>query len=106
VDKPWQEILSNLRAQQAPNQGFLAVLYPRKADQPAPTCTPLADGKGVKVVTTRGTDWIFLSQQPVKWNGEGLSFSLRERRRLRQLAQLDHGSLRERSERAHNPQIQ
>jgi hypothetical protein len=27
------------------------------------------------VVTTRGTDWIFLSEQPVKWSGVGLSFS-------------------------------
>ena len=25
--------------------------------------------------TARGTDWIFLSQQPVMWSGEGLSFS-------------------------------
>jgi hypothetical protein len=75
VDKPWQEILTNLRAQQVPNQGFLAVLYPRKADQPTATCTPLAGGRGVRVVTTRGTDWIFLSEQPVKWSGEGLSFS-------------------------------
>lgn len=64
-----------MRAQQAPNQGFLAVLYPRKSDQSAPVCTPLAGGKGVKVVTTRGTDWIFLGQKPVKWSGEGLSFS-------------------------------
>lgn len=75
VEKPWRETHTNLRALQAPNQGFLAVLYPRKTDQPAAICSALADGKGVKVVTTRGTDWIFLSEVPVKWSGEGLSFA-------------------------------
>lgn len=75
AETPWLEVLTNLRAEQRPNHGFLAVLFPRKTDQPAPSCTPLADGKGVKVVTSRGTDWIFLSEQPVQWSGEGLSFS-------------------------------
>ena len=75
VDKPFLEILTNLRAVAAPGQGFLAVLFPRKADQPAATCETLAEGKGVKVTTTRGTDWVFLSEVPVKWTGEGLSFS-------------------------------
>ncbi len=75
VDKPWQETLTNLRAKQAPGKGFLAVLYPRKADEPLATYTSLADGKGVKVVTPKGTDWVFLSDEPVQWTGEGLSFS-------------------------------
>ncbi len=75
VDQPWLEILTNLRAKQAPGKGFLAVLYPRKADEQPATFTSLADGKGVKVVTPQGTDWVFLSEVPVQWTGEGMSFS-------------------------------
>lgn len=75
VDKPWRETHINLRARSAPGQGFLAVLFPRKADQPAATFETIAGGKGVKVGTTRGTDWVFLSEVPVKWTGEGLAFS-------------------------------
>jgi hypothetical protein len=75
VDKPWLEVLTNLRATQVPGKGFLAVLYPRKAEQPAATYATLADGKGVKVTTPRGTDWVFLSEVPITWTGEGLSFS-------------------------------
>ena len=75
VDKPWIETLTNLRATQAPGQGFLAVLYPRKSDQPAAQYQTLAAGKGVRVTTEKGTDWIFLSEVPVQWTGEGLSFS-------------------------------
>jgi hypothetical protein len=29
----------------------------------------------VKVTTEKGTDWIFLSETPVQWTGDGLSFS-------------------------------
>ncbi len=75
VEKPWIEVLTNLRAHAAPGQGFLAVLYPRKVGEPAPTFEALAGGKGVKVVTPKGTDWAFLSEEPVRWTGEGLSFS-------------------------------
>lgn len=51
------------------------MLYPRKVAEPAPTFEALANGKGAKVVTPRGTDWAFLSQEPVQWTGEGLSFT-------------------------------
>ncbi len=75
VEKPWLETQINLRAVSGPNQGFLAVLYPRKANEAPATCETLADGKGVKVVTPRGTDWVFLSEVPMQWTGDGLSFS-------------------------------
>jgi len=75
IEKPWIEVLTNLRAQQTPGKGFLAVLYPRKCAEKAPTFEAIADGKGVKVATPRGTDWAFLSHTPIEWKGDGLSFS-------------------------------
>jgi len=77
VDQEWVEVLTNLRAQQEPGQGFLAVLYPRKLDEPTPAYETLAGGAGVKVTTPRGTDWAFLADQPVIWQGDGLAFSAR-----------------------------
>jgi hypothetical protein len=74
VDKEWLEVLTNLRAEQEPGKGFLAVLYPRKAGEARPGYETLAGGAGVKVTTPRGTDWVFLSAAPVKWEGEGISF--------------------------------
>jgi len=74
VDKDWVEVLTNLRARQKPGKGFLAVLYPRKREEQRPTYQALAGGKGVKVVTPRGTDWAFLSAEVVKWSGDGLQF--------------------------------
>jgi len=73
--KTWVEVQTNLRAKQAPGKGFLAVLYPRFHDEAPPAYTTLADGKGVKVVTPRGTDYAFLSAKSVTWSGEGISFS-------------------------------
>ena len=73
--QPWSETLTNLRAKAPAGQGFLAVLYPRKADEKQPTFETIAGGKGVKVVTPRGTDWAFLSTEPIKWQGDGMSFT-------------------------------
>ena len=75
VEKPWTEVLTNLRCRQPGGKGFLAVLYPRKRAEAAAKCESIAGGAGVKVVTPRGTDWAFLSEKPVQWEGEGLRFS-------------------------------
>jgi hypothetical protein len=75
VDKPWIEVLTNLRADQIAGKGFLSVLYPRKRGEQAPTYQVLAEGRGVKVTSPRGVDWAFLSHKAVSWSGDGLSFS-------------------------------
>lgn len=75
VDREWVEVLTNLRAYQEPGKGFLAVLYPRKHREPVPEFETLAGGRGVKVSTPRGVDYAFLSQTPVAWSGDGLSFA-------------------------------
>ena len=41
-----------------------AVLYPRLKTEKAPAITPLADGRGAKVVTAAGTDYVFLDPAP------------------------------------------
>ena len=46
-------------------QGFLAVLYPRKANEPEPKVESLADGKLVKLTLPDQTHWILLSKEPV-----------------------------------------
>jgi hypothetical protein len=45
-------------------QGFLAVLYPRKANEPAPKVESLANGKLVKLTLPDQTHWILLSKEP------------------------------------------
>ncbi len=51
-----------------------AVLYPRLRTEKRPTVTPLAGGKGVKVVTSVGTDVIYLSPEPIKAMAAGKAF--------------------------------
>ena len=48
-------------------QGFLAVLYPRKANEPEPEpkVESLADGKLAKLTLPDQTHWILLSKEPV-----------------------------------------
>ena len=52
-----------------------AVLYPRLKTEAPPTVTPVAEGRGVKVVTPAGTDWVFVDQRAFTFQGEGISFS-------------------------------
>jgi hypothetical protein len=63
----------SLRLQSAPGEGVAWVLYPRGEGEAAPTATPLAPGV-TKVVTSEGTDYVFLSTTPIKYAGEGVEF--------------------------------
>jgi hypothetical protein len=56
-------------------QGFLAVLYPRKADEPEPKVELVAGGKLVKVTLPDQTHWILLSKEPVEVNDGPLTLS-------------------------------
>lgn len=46
-------------------QGFLAVFYPRKMNEPEPQVESLADGTLVKLTLPDQTHWIVLSKEPV-----------------------------------------
>jgi len=50
------------------------VIYPRLKTERRPVFTSIADGKGVKVVTSAGTDYIFLALQPFSYREGVISF--------------------------------
>lgn len=50
------------------------VLYPRLRSEQAVKVTPLEDGNGVKVVTPRGTDLVYLAPSPVNADISGKAF--------------------------------
>ncbi|HOF86495.1 MAG TPA: hypothetical protein PLZ36_00140 [Armatimonadota bacterium] len=64
-----------LEAPVARENGYLVVLYPRLKAEAAPTVTPLAGGKGVRVETPAGTDLIFLSSSPFTYDEGGVQFT-------------------------------
>lgn len=51
-----------------------AVLYPRLRTEKAPEVKALADGRGVKVVTSAGTDTVYLHPEPIKEKVGGKEF--------------------------------
>ncbi|MHB9134718.1 MAG: hypothetical protein ACYDBB_26905 [Armatimonadota bacterium] len=53
----------------------LAILFPRRADQPMPKVTPLLNGKGCIVEHQNGRDIIFASTVPVTYNANGIEFT-------------------------------
>jgi hypothetical protein len=53
---------------------FLVVIYPRGKDEPAPSIRTLADGRGVAVETTAGTDYLFLAREPIEASIDDVSF--------------------------------
>ncbi len=50
------------------------MVYPRLKTQAAPEVTSLADGKAVRVKSTFGTDWVFLSDKPFSFKEGSISF--------------------------------
>jgi len=51
-----------------------AILYPRMKTEKAPVVTTIADGKGAKVVTAAGTDYVFLNPEPFSFEQGKVSF--------------------------------
>ena len=75
-DKVKPEIHSNHVSVAVSAPGTLSVLlYPRLKTEKPPQVTPLADGRGVKVVTAAGTDYVFLDPRPLTFEGDGVSFA-------------------------------
>ncbi|MET3870731.1 hypothetical protein J3R74_000601 [Puniceicoccus vermicola] len=54
--------------------GFMAVIYPRLKNEAAPTFTSFAEGRGVKVESEVGTDYVFLSEDPFTFEEGGITF--------------------------------
>ena len=54
---------------------FTVVLYPRLKTEAAPICTPIAEGKGVKIQTPAGTDYVFLSPTPFTYTEGDITFT-------------------------------
>ena len=63
-----------LRIPAAPNAGYFWLLYPRKADEPAPGVTAPAAGV-MKIVHPEGTDYVFLAPTPLNYTADGVVFA-------------------------------
>lgn len=59
----------------AAGQPVCVVLYPVQADQPSPRFSTLADGRGVKIETSFGTDYAMLGLEQFAFAGDGIRFS-------------------------------
>jgi len=60
----------------APTDGAMTyVLYPRLKTEKPPEFTAIAGGNGVKVETETETDYVFVSNTPVTWSGDGVTFT-------------------------------
>ncbi|MHB9022976.1 MAG: carbohydrate binding domain-containing protein [Armatimonadota bacterium] len=57
------------------SDNFNVVLYPRLKASPAPACTVLAGGKGVKVSHEAGMDYVFLSSIPFNFDEGDIHFT-------------------------------
>ncbi|MHC4885758.1 MAG: hypothetical protein ACYTGH_11820 [Planctomycetota bacterium] len=50
-------------------------LFPRLRDEEAPVFTAIAEGQGLRVKHSRGTDYAFLAEKAIEWTGDGITFS-------------------------------
>jgi len=56
------------------NKPVMVVCYPRLKSEAAPTFTELAGGRGVKVVSSQGVDYAFLSSKPFSYKDKDVQF--------------------------------
>lgn len=73
--KPFSEkqVLARIEGQKG--QGFLVTIFPRKADEPAPTVEPWLGGQGVKVTWQGETQYVLLSLTPQTVKADGIAGS-------------------------------
>ncbi len=64
-------LVASLEGQRA----LSAVVYPRLKEERAPVFTSLAEGRGVKVESPTGTDYVFLSKEPFEYKEGEIEFS-------------------------------
>jgi hypothetical protein len=70
-----QATQQGLHLQQPLGQPLVSVLYPRLRTEAPAQFTALADGKVTKVVTPRGTDYVFLGTEPFTFQDGPVTFS-------------------------------
>ncbi len=69
-----QETKTIVEALAGAGQDYFYVVYPKKNGEPAPACEKIADG-AFKVATPEGTDYAFISDQPITFDKDGVLFS-------------------------------
>ncbi|MFW6039042.1 MAG: hypothetical protein ACOC9P_01030 [bacterium] len=53
---------------------LLTLVYPRLKDEASPEVTAIADGKGFRITTQWGTDYVLAADEPFRYEGDGLTF--------------------------------
>lgn len=69
-----KETKTIFRAEGGTDDGFFYVVYPRKGNEPTPTCERLAPGC-LKITTPEATDYVFVSDTPLEFAKDGVLFS-------------------------------
>jgi hypothetical protein len=70
--KPFEEKQVVCRAKGKQGEGFLAVIFPRKAGEPEPTIQSWADGAGAKITWKGETHYVLLDTQEREVNADGI----------------------------------
>ena len=71
---PMESTQVGLIASQERMTAITAVVYPRLRNEKPPTCTAIAGGRGVKVETAAGTDYVFLDRTPFTFEEGDIRF--------------------------------
>ena len=69
-----KETKTIVRIQGTTDEGFFYVVYPRKDGEAAPRCTSPTPGC-IRIVTPEATDYLFIGDVPMEFDGEGVVFS-------------------------------
>jgi len=71
---PGRETKTIMECVGAPGQDYFYVVFPRKSGEPVPTVAKLGDGV-LKLTTAESTDYIFVSDTPLDFSQEGVTFA-------------------------------
>ena len=71
---PLESTQIGLIAELEGDRAVTTVIYPRKQNEAPPKCAALADGKGVRIETGAGTDYVFLDAQPFRFEQDDIRF--------------------------------
>jgi hypothetical protein len=69
-----KEVKTTVEAIAKPGKDYYYVVYPHKDAEAVPPCVDLGNG-GIKVTTPEATDYIFISDTPLNFNADGITFT-------------------------------
>lgn len=72
---PWHEYQDLLHLQRIDDGPYYVVFFPRRRSEPSPEFSTLGNGMIIKTKGTFGTDYCFLSAEPVRAVAEAISFN-------------------------------